>query len=53
MSSQLNKSRLIVGMILVVVAVLMVLFLEGDSSTFGAAAIGVLGIASIATSRGR
>lgn len=46
-----NKSRLIVGLILVTGAVLMVVLLEGDGSTAGAAGIGVLGLISIATSR--
>jgi hypothetical protein len=50
-TSQLNKSRLIVGIILIVIAVLMFLFVEGDYSTAGAIAIGVLGLVSIAISR--
>jgi hypothetical protein len=52
-SSRLNKSRFIVGLILVVVAVLMFLFTKGDYSTSGAIAIGVLGLISIAISRRR
>lgn len=48
---KLNKSRLIVGLILVTIAVLMLLFLEGAGYTAGAAGIGVLGLISIATSR--
>jgi hypothetical protein len=48
---QLNRFRLIVGLILVAVAVLMLLFLEGDGCTAGAAGIGVLGLMSLATSR--
>lgn len=50
-SSQLNKSRFIVGIILVVIAVLMFLFPKGDYSTAGATGIGVLGLLSIAISR--
>jgi hypothetical protein len=50
---QLNKSRFIVGLILVGIAVLMYLFLEGIYSTTGAIAFGVLGLVSIAISRRR
>ena len=50
-SSQLSKSRFIVGLILVAVAVLMFLFTEGDYSTTGAIGLGVLGLVSIAISR--
>jgi hypothetical protein len=50
-SSQLNKSRVIVGIILIVIAVLMFLFVKGDYSTAGAMGIGVLGLVSIAISR--
>ena len=50
-SPQLNKSRFIVGIILVVIAVLMFLFVKGDYSSAGAIAIGVLGLVSIAISR--
>ncbi|NIM94553.1 MAG: hypothetical protein GTO18_12705 [Anaerolineales bacterium] len=49
--SQLSKSRFIVGIILVVIAVLMLLFVEGDYSTAGAVAIGIIGLVSIAISR--
>ncbi len=49
--SQLNKSRFIVGIALVVVAVLLLLF--GDYSTAGVIAILVLGLTSIAISRER
>ena len=49
--SQLNKSRFVVGVIMVIVAVLMFLFASGNYSTAGATAIGVLGFASIAISR--
>ena len=52
-SPQLNKSRFIVGIVLVVMAVLMFLFLKGNYSTAGAIAIGVLGLVSIAISRRR
>jgi len=51
MSSQLNKSRFIVGLILVAIAVLMFLFTEGDYYTTGAIGLGVLGLVSIAISR--
>ncbi len=51
--SQLNKSRFIVGIVLVVIAVLMFLFTKGDYSPSGAIAIGVLGLISIAISRRR
>ena len=50
-SSQLNRSRFIVGILLIVIAVLMFLFVKGSYSTAGAIAIGVLGLASIAISR--
>jgi hypothetical protein len=50
-SSQLNKSRFIVGIVLVVIAVMMFLFAKGGYSTSGAVAIGVLGLTSIAISR--
>jgi len=50
-SSQLNKSRFIVGLLLVVIAVLILLFTKGDYSTAGAIGIGVLGLVSIAISR--
>jgi hypothetical protein len=52
-NSQLNYSRFIVGVVLVVIAVLMFLFAEGDTYTAGAIAIGVLGLTSIAISRRR
>jgi hypothetical protein len=50
-SSQLNKSRFIVGLILVVIAVLMFLFVKGDYSTTGAIGIAIIGLVSIAISR--
>jgi hypothetical protein len=49
----LGKSRLIVGVVLVVIAVLMFLFLREGYATAGAVAIGVLGLVSIAISRRR
>jgi len=49
----LNKSRFIVGIILVVIAVLMFLFAKGDYSTAGAIGIGVLDLIIIAISRRR
>ena len=50
-SSQLNKSRFIIGLVLVAIAVLMFLFTKGDYSTTGAVGLGVLGLVSIAISR--
>ncbi len=50
-NSALNKSRFIVGIVLVVVAILIFLFLKGSYSTAGAIALGVLGLISIAISR--
>lgn len=50
-NSQLNKSRFIVGIILVLIAVLMFLFVKGDASTAGVTAIAILGLVSIAISR--
>ena len=50
-SSQLDKPRFIVGMVLIAVAVLMFLFVKGDHSTAGAIAFLVLGVTSIATPR--
>ena len=52
-SPQLNRSRLIVGIALVAIAVLMFLFAKGNYATAGAIAIGVLGLVSIAISRRR
>ena len=49
--SQLNKSRFIVGIVLVIIAAVMFLFAKGDYPTAGAIAIGVLGLISIAISR--
>ena len=51
MSRQVNRSRFIVGIVLVVIAVLMFLFLKRNYSTAGAIVIGVLGLISIAISR--
>ncbi|NIO00505.1 MAG: hypothetical protein GTN93_20250 [Anaerolineae bacterium] len=50
-TSQLNKSRFILGIVLVVIAALMFLSAKGGYSTAGAIAIGVLGLISIAISR--
>ena len=50
-SVDLNKSRLIVGLVLIAVAVGMMLFTEGSYSTAGAVAIGILGLVIIAVSR--
>lgn len=49
--TQLAKSRLVVGVILMTIAVLMFVFTRGDYSVAGAVAIGVLGLISIAISR--
>lgn len=50
-SDQLSQSRLLVGVILVVIAVLIFLFAGGDYSTAGAIGLGILGLISIAISR--
>lgn len=50
---RLNKSRFIVGVALVIIAVLVFLFAGGDYATAGAIGIGVLGLISIAISRSR
>lgn len=50
-TSQLNKSRLIVGIILIAIAVLMFLVPTGDYATAAAIGIGILGLVSIAISR--
>jgi hypothetical protein len=47
----LNKSRFVVGLILVAAAVLMFLLNKEGYATAGAVALGVLGLASIAVSR--
>lgn len=51
MNSSYGRSRLVVGIILVLVAALMFLLGEGTFTTAGAVAPGVLGLASIAVSR--
>jgi hypothetical protein len=50
---QLNRSRFIVGILLVVVAALMFVFLKGNGYETGAIAIGALGLVSVAISRKR
>jgi len=50
-SPQLSKSRFIVGVLLVVVAVLMFLFVKNDYSIAGSIPLGVLDMISIAISR--
>lgn len=45
-----GRILLIVGLTLAAVAILMALFLEGDSSNYWAAAIGVPGLGLVATS---
>jgi len=52
-TSQLSKSRFIVGTVLMAMAVLVFLFARGSYSTAGAIAMGVLGLVSIAISRRR
>lgn len=47
----MQKSRFIVGLILIVVAALILFFGEGRYSTSGAVALGVLGLLSVAISR--
>ncbi len=49
--SRLSQSRLIVGLILVIIAALMFIFGKGSYATAGAVAIAVLGLVSIAISR--
>jgi len=51
--SQLSKSRLIVGIMLIIIAALMFVFFNERYATAGAIAIGVLGLVSIAISRRR
>ena len=48
---QLNLSRFLVGVVLVVIAVLMFLLTKETYATAGAIALGVLGLISIAISR--
>jgi uncharacterized membrane protein len=50
-STTLNRSRLIVGLILILVAVMMFVLGESRFSTAGAVALGILGLISIAISR--
>lgn len=47
----MRTSRLIVGLILVVAAVLLLVLGEGTYATAGAVALGVLGLVSVAISR--
>jgi len=49
--SPLNRSRFVVGLILVAVAVLLFLFGRGAYATAGAVALGLLGLVSVAISR--
>ena len=49
--SNLQRSRLIVGLVLIAVAVLLWVFGAGNFSTAGIIAIGVVGLISIAISR--
>ena len=47
----MQKSRLIVGLILVIAAALLFVFGKGSYSTAGVVALGILGLVSIAISR--
>jgi hypothetical protein len=47
----MQKSRLIVGLILTTAAVLLFVFGKGSYSTAGVVALGVIGLTSIAISR--
>ncbi len=49
--SPLNRSRFVVGLILVAVAVLLFLFGRGAYATAGALTLGGLGLISVAISR--
>ena len=51
MNTSLNRSRLTVGLVLILVAALMFGVGEGTCATAGAVALGVLGLASVAISR--
>ena len=51
--SPLSNSRFVVGMILIVIAVLMFLFLKEDYATAGAIGIGIFGLVSVAISKRR
>ena len=51
MNTSLNRSRLIVGLALIIAAALMFVVGEGTFATAGAVALGVLGLASVAISR--
>ena len=48
--SPLKRSRFVVGLVLIAVAVLLFLFGRGTYSTAGAVALGLLGLVSIAIS---
>jgi hypothetical protein len=50
---RLSTSRLIVGIVLILIAVWMFFYSQGDYATAGAIAIGVLGLITIAISRRR
>jgi len=49
--TNLNKSRFILGLVLIAIAVILFVFLRDTYSTAGAIAIGILGLVSIAISR--
>ena len=50
-ASHWNLSKLVVGLIMILVAVLLLLFGDNDSMKAGAVAFAVLGLASVATAR--
>jgi len=47
----MQRSRLIVGLILIAVAALLFVFGKGEYSTKGVVALGLLGLATVAISR--
>ena len=52
-SSQTDMSRFFIGSALVVIAVLMVLYVNIENATGGALLIGLIGLVSIATAKRR
>lgn len=51
--TELNRSRLIVGIAMIAFAVFILVFAKGDYSIAGAVAFAVIGLVSIAISRRR
>lgn len=49
----MNKSRFMVGIILIALSIFLLVFMSGSYSTAGAVALAVLGLISIAISRRR